>query len=255
MTLSSAEPETPTSGRAFVIEPFVAAALVTTLVGLASAFVPDAYASTAIAGVFLLATWFFVWRKPDAVVERHGLTLGGIVLPNTPYGTTARRGLVALAWALGAALVVFGPFFLGFKVYWTKLGFLSPAAHFNFPWTPKRFASDAAAQVLMVALPEEAFYRGFLQTRLTALFSGARTLSDIREGSKWATALAIVLTSAIFAVGHFITIHHVQRLAVFFPSLVFGLLRTRTRGIGAPILFHAFCNLFSEMLGRGFGLF
>lgn len=228
------------------LEPFAAAIVVTALVGLASAFLPDAYASTAIAALFLLATWLLVWRKPDTEVARHGLALGGIVLPKTPYAVTARRGLVALGWALGTSLVVFGPFFFGFKIYWQKLGLLSPHAHFALPWTPRSFASDAAAQILMVALPEEAFYRGYMQTRLEDTFSGQG------RGSVW---LSILVTSVIFAIGHFVTIHHVQRLAVFFPSLLFGLLRFRTRGVGAGILFHAFCNLFSEMLGRGFGLF
>ena len=41
---------------------------------------------------------------------------------------------------------------------------------------------------------------------------------------------------------------HPARLAVFFPSLVFGFLRVRTRGIGASMLFHALCNLFSAYL-------
>lgn len=226
-------------------EPFVAAIVVTVLVGVSSAFLPDAYASTSIAALFLLATWLLVWRKPDAVVVRYGLTLGGIVLPQTPYATTAYRGLKALAWAALAAFVIFGPFFLGFKFYWHRLGFLSSGAHFTLPWTLKRFASESSAQVLMVALPEEAFYRGYLQTRLNELFGSG----------KGAVVGAIVLTSAIFAVGHFVTIHHAQRLAVFFPSLIFGLLRVRTKGIGASVLFHASCNLFSETLGKGFGLF
>lgn len=226
-------------------EPFLAALVVTALVGLASALLPDAYASTSIAALFLLATWALVWRKADPEVVRHGLTLGGIVLPQTPWFVTLRRGLRALLWASVAALLVFGPFFFGFKFYWQKLGFLSPEAPFKFPWTPRSFASNAAAQVLMVALPEEAFYRGYLQTRLQDVFGQGKS-------GVW---LAILMTSVIFAVGHFVTIHHAQRLAVFFPSLLFGILRHRTKGIGASILFHASCNLFSEMLGRGFGLF
>jgi hypothetical protein len=31
-------------------------------------------------------------------------------------------------------------------------------------------------------------------------------------------------------------------------------MRARTGGIGAGVLFHAMCNLFSAMLGRGYGL-
>jgi membrane protease YdiL (CAAX protease family) len=54
--------------------------------------------------------------------------------------------------------------------------------------------------------------------------------------------------------GHVATIHDPGRLAVFFPSLVFGWLRARTGGVGAAIAFHALCNLFSESLMRGYGL-
>jgi len=42
---------------------------------------------------------------------------------------------------------------------------------------------------------------------------------------------------------------------VFFPALLFGWLRSRTRGVGASIAFHALCNLLSEALGRGYGMY
>ena len=42
------------------------------------------------------------------------------------------------------------------------------------------------------------------------------------------------------------------RLAVFFPALVFGFMRKTRNGIGAAIWFHAFCNLLSEILTRGY---
>jgi membrane protease YdiL (CAAX protease family) len=35
---------------------------------------------------------------------------------------------------------------------------------------------------------------------------------------------------------------------------VFGWLRARTGGVGAPVAFHALCNLLSESLMRGTGL-
>ena len=51
-----------------------------------------------------------------------------------------------------------------------------------------------------------------------------------------------------------LTIRHPSRLAVFFPALVFGWLRRRTGGVGAPVVFHAACNVFASALGRGYGL-
>ena len=59
---------------------------------------------------------------------------------------------------------------------------------------------------------------------------------------------------AIFAVGHLLTEPYPGRLAVFFPSLVFGFLRAREGGVGASIVFHALCNLFASYLGQSYGL-
>ena len=64
----------------------------------------------------------------------------------------------------------------------------------------------------------------------------------------------MVVTSAVFALGHLATVPEPARLAVFFPSLAFGWLRARTGGIGAGVLYHASCNLFASFLGRGYGL-
>jgi membrane protease YdiL (CAAX protease family) len=40
---------------------------------------------------------------------------------------------------------------------------------------------------------------------------------------------------------------------VFFPALLFGWLRARTGGIGAPVVFHALCNLFADYLAKSYG--
>jgi membrane protease YdiL (CAAX protease family) len=45
------------------------------------------------------------------------------------------------------------------------------------------------------------------------------------------------------------------RLAVFFPALLFGWLRARTGGIGASLTFHMLCNVYSQALGRGYGMY
>jgi membrane protease YdiL (CAAX protease family) len=65
----------------------------------------------------------------------------------------------------------------------------------------------------------------------------------------------LLATAAIFAVGHLATVQLPARLAVFFPALIFGWLRSKTGGIGASVGFHAFCNVYSQALGRGYGLY
>jgi hypothetical protein len=64
----------------------------------------------------------------------------------------------------------------------------------------------------------------------------------------------LLVASAIFAVGHVLTEVHPNRLAVFFPALIFGWLRAKTGGIGASLLFHAACNVFASFLLRSYGL-
>ena len=100
----------------------------------------------------------------------------------------------------------------------------------------------------MIALPEEAFYRGYLQTALDDAWPPRWTLFGARIG------VAIPLSCAVFALGHLATDPSPARLAVFFPALVFAFLRARTGGIGAGVLFHAACNLFVVLLQRNFGL-
>ena len=59
---------------------------------------------------------------------------------------------------------------------------------------------------------------------------------------------ALILTSLLFALGHFLVDFNGLRLAVFFPALVFGWLRQSSGSILASILFHASSNLVSDVL-------
>jgi membrane protease YdiL (CAAX protease family) len=61
----------------------------------------------------------------------------------------------------------------------------------------------------------------------------------------------LVTQAALFALVHLATEPDVQKLAVFFPGLLFGWLRAWRGGIGAAILFHAMSNVLAEILVRG----
>lgn len=98
-------------------------------------------------------------------------------------------------------------------------------------------------QVLLIALPEEFFYRGYLQRRLDE----GRGRSGFKLGPLFITQNNLIV-SAIFAIGHFVIGLAPARLAVFFPSLLFGVLRDRTNGIAAPVAFHAGCNLMVQIV-------
>lgn len=241
------------------LEAIAAAVAVTGVVTLGSAFLPDKYVATAVGFVFLGATWALVWRGDDARVEQSGLALGGVVLPGKiDHGRLVRSMATALGWAALFAAVTFVPFYFGWRYFW------HPRGAFSLHVNPIEILNEVFGQLVIIALPEEAFYRGYLQSRLDEALPGfgsrrdpvTQELVPIRLNVLGASiGPALFLTSLIFAAGHFATIREPARLAVFFPSLLFGWLRQRTRGVGAGILFHASCNVFSELLGKGFRVY
>jgi membrane protease YdiL (CAAX protease family) len=70
----------------------------------------------------------------------------------------------------------------------------------------------------------------------------------------WGAAVGwpLLLTSLLFAVGHFLVDLQPARLAVFFPALAFGWMRNRSGSVAPGALFHALCNLLSEVLHDSF---
>ena len=104
-----------------------------------------------------------------------------------------------------------------------------------------------ASQVILIALPEEIFYRGYLQTRLRRVWPGGIKVLGVAVGP------AIVVTSVLFALGHVLTIPAAFRLAVFFPSLLFGWLRDRTDHLAGPVAFHVLSNLAMLTVMRFYG--
>ncbi len=207
-----------------------------------SALSPDKYAATAVGVCFLAATWALVLRKDAETVRAFGLSLGGLLEPSAiDARRMAKDALVAIAWALSLSLLIFPLFWVGYRIWW------HPRAAFAFKLPPS-ILDDVAGQLVVIALPEEAFFRGYLQTAIDRARPPRLRILGAEVG------LGILIASVIFAVGHVLTIRHPARLAVFFPALVFGWLRARTKGVGAGVLFHALCNLFASLLGRGYGL-
>lgn len=111
---------------------------------------------------------------------------------------------------------------------------------------PPDFLMLAANQLVVVALPEEVFFRGYLLQRLEARFPSRRRLAGAPVG--W----ALVLSAVLFALGHVLVDFNPQRLAVFFPALLFGWMRARTGSLAAGAAFHALCNLLSDVLHTSF---
>ena len=57
-----------------------------------------------------------------------------------------------------------------------------------------------------------------------------------------------VVSSLLFALGHLVTIPSTDRLATFFPALVFAWLWRRSGSLWAPALFHVASNLLMDVL-------
>jgi len=229
---------TPSSSRQ---KPVAITVATTALVALLSRL-PDTYSATAVGFAFLAVTYALVLRTDDREkIARYGLSFAGLFEPEplSLARMTSEAGR-ALLWALGAALIFLPPFWLGFLWWWRiRVPFHAPPS--------SSLASDFSGQLLVIALPEEAFYRGYLQSALDEVYRPRWRLFGAELGP------GLLLTSALFALGHLCTEFNAARLAVFFPSLVFGYLRARTGGVGAGVVFHALCNLFASYLGQSYG--
>ena len=212
------------------------------------------YVHLAVGGLFLTTALKLAQRQTGGV-EHFGLSLAGLLEPPEPYdrspgpsglfdlGRAIVHALPSAAkefgFALAVAALIFPPFVVGFFLWH------SPAHAFH--WNPPPdLGSFALAQFVVVGLPEEAFFRGYLQTRLHDVFPGRRRIlgADVSPG-------AVIASAALFALIHFLVEGNPARLAVFFPGLLFGWARARRGGIGAGLALHALSNVLSEFLVRG----
>jgi membrane protease YdiL (CAAX protease family) len=139
---------------------------VTAAVAVIAAALPASLHTTLVGLVFLAVTWALVWRGDDAEVQRAGLALGGVVIPGRFDGARAAlAGARALAWAFGLWAAIAVPFFLLWRFWW------APALTFSLSARPLDTADELLGQIFVIALPEEAFYRGYLQSRLDQVWS------------------------------------------------------------------------------------
>ena len=192
---------------------------------------------------------------PTLVARRRGEDL-------VDYGFTRKPLLKGLAYGLVPLLVIFPLFIAGYVLFYevicanpAGLGVLAPPGfcrHFAGwdaladPRLPKGPLDFIAGQLVVVALPEELFFRGYLLKRLEEAFPPKRRL--LGGGVGW----ALLLSAGLFALGHVLVDLDPRRLAVFFPGLLFGWMRSATGSILAGTLAHASSNVFIELLNRTF---
>ncbi len=92
--------------------------------------------------------------------------------------------------------------------------------------------------LLGVALPEEVFFRGWLQSRLDILVGWKKNLGGAQVGA------GLFIAALAFAAVHYILEPRPDRLLVFFPALLFGYLRESSRSVFVPVLAHGAGNFF-----------
>ena len=100
--------------------------------------------------------------------------------------------------------------------------------HGTFPMT----AAMAAHHLLLVALPEEVFFRGYLY--------------DAFEKVGREPVLPVAL---LFAIGHFVIAPSPFRLLTFFPALLLGWGRKKSGNVYVPTAVHFLYNLFPSVIG------
>lgn len=180
------------------------------------------------------------------------------------YGfTTAPLGK-GLAIGLGSIAIMFPIFMIGYVIFYNlacaegapSLLARLPLPHQCASWRgfeqikPPPMTWELAKltffQIIVVAVPEELFFRGFLLDLLEKAFPPKRRIWGGGIGK------ALVIASALFAITHVLVMFDPRRLAVFFPGLVFGWMYSATRSILAGVIFHTAANMFIHILEKMF---
>lgn len=181
-------------------------------------------AALALFPIFCVGTFWFYWRVCNGdlsvlspVIWLESLTPGAGNLER--FMTKLCRGHAGGLWPIG----------LYVPASWAE-------------WYGGGAVYRAALAVFAVALPEEVFHRGYLMSALEKRWPPGRRVFGVPFG------VAAVLSSVLFAVGHLVGEASTDRLATFFPALVFAWLWRRSGSLWAPALFHAGSNLLMELL-------
>lgn len=93
--------------------------------------------------------------------------------------------------------------------------------------------------LVVVAFPEEFFFRGYMQENLNKIFVPQKKLFGVPFG------FGVMLTCVIFTVSHSFLAYQWWQVFIFFPTLAFAWLKEKTGTVWASVFFHAISNLFS----------
>ena len=143
----------------------------------------------------------------------------------------AHLSLAILAWS---CLAILPTMFLGLWLL-KSCGVVLPLR--PVPAQNQQFVAWLFYQFMYVAVAEEVFFRGYIQSNILRSLQVSTPRSCI--AAQWIT---IGISAAFFAGAHVITQGTIISGLTFFPGLVLGWLFARTKSLLAPILFHGIAN-------------
>jgi membrane protease YdiL (CAAX protease family) len=198
--------------------------------------------SALVAVLFLYVPVYFAWRRKEDL-DDYGF-----------HTDPVRKSLIAA----GVSILLIFPIFVGlyFAFYEIACGsslFAKFVPHgmcaryggidnIHAPVITRDVLEFCAVQFVVVALPEELFFRGFLLGLLEKRFPPKR---------RWlggGIGLALVLSAAAFALIHLPKDGDPRALVTFFPGLLFGWMRSATGSILGSTLTHASSNILIRFL-------
>jgi uncharacterized protein len=219
------------------------AALVTGLVHVDVTIPAIGHLGSAIIAVVFLYTPMVVGRIRGEDLDRYGF-----------HAAPVGRGLAHAGIGMLAIFPIFALGYLAFYEIACGHGVLSELVPpgmcrryvgldgLHAPAMTWDLAEWCAVQLVVVALPEELFFRGFLLGLLEQRFPPRRRILGGGVG------LALVLSAAAFALIHLPRDGDPRALATFFPGLLFGWMRSATGSILASTLTHAASNILVRFL-------
>ncbi len=198
--------------------------------------------SALVAVLFLYVPVFVAWLRHEDL-DDYGF-----------HAAPLARGLVTA----GAALLVIVPIFaLGYLAFYEVACHSSLLVHLvprnmcarysglgflHVPHFTRDLGEFCLVQLVVVALPEELFFRGFLLHLLEQKFPPKRRILGGGVG------VALVLSSIAFALIHLPKDGDPRALATFFPALLFGWMRSATGSILASTVTHGASNILVKLL-------
>lgn len=138
-----------------------------------------------------------------------------------------KSDLTRVAWVSGLTFSCYAFGYYWVQHYWAAHQGYQAYFYPTFSWG---LLWGFVINLALIAFPEEVFYRGFLQSRLSS----------------------ILVVNLLFALGHFVGEYDPARLLPFFPGLVFSWLVYRSGSIVGATVYHALCNTFSEWLASSY---